>query len=142
MALANFYNDIRRIIQLRLSAKYSDTRIQFSNVPLKPTPLANESWISINILYGSESNRAFVGREVVSRQNGLCQIDIFVPQATGTAYLSTLATKLKKIFSNYEEGDFHVTKVEYREIGFSTDSVWYRGVITIYYVADVKQGVY
>ena len=134
-----FYERLRQLFQIRLASKWTETRVQYDNVKLNPVPSNSETWIALNIFYGSEKNVEF-SKGVTRRQQGFVQVTIYVPVHTGTAVLSNHASKLQAIFSNYCTESLRVRDMDYRVIGVTSDNIWFRGVLTVYYNADVHQG--
>jgi hypothetical protein len=85
------FADTRRAFEARLSANWSTTPIKYEGVPFAETASA---YIALNILDG-EANQVSLGNAPRHRHAGVCIIQIFTPEDTGTqtprAYADTLA---------------------------------------------------
>lgn len=109
MTPTTYRRDIRAIIEQRIAAQWVDeddralTRIAWPMTKLTPTPNGRESWLKVDVLFGSSFHSTVDGNQRGTNRNvGVIQLQVFVPNdGSGSALLDTMAGRAREIFSDY-----------------------------------------
>ncbi len=130
------FADERRAIESRLAANWTTTSIKWENRKFVQPASA---WIALTILSGSGEAVSVGGLNTLHRHAGVIQIDIYVPEFTGTqatrAYADTIDTIFREVqFSAGSSGTITCRVPDYRSLG-ATDG-WHRSVLSIAYKRD------
>ena len=94
------FSDERRAIEERLSSGFSALPIKHENVPFKPP--RNSPYIALTILSGEGLNASIGTDRALLRHAGVIQLDIFVPEDTGTEISRTHGDTLSDLFKNVQ----------------------------------------
>jgi len=95
----------RQLIESYVQDYYTDTSVKYDNIPFdQPT---GEPFISLTILSGTGTNTALGGQRV--RYTGVIQVDIYVPENSGTRAARDIASSLRDLFTNKEITDGSTT---------------------------------
>jgi len=81
-------------VETTLSNGWTETPIQYDNVPFDPPPFG---WISVNLLSAS-SYPETLGQSGKDRLHGYVSMRVFVPRNTGTATAFSYADTLGNLF--------------------------------------------
>lgn len=128
------FNDERAAIEARLQSNLSGTPIEFENVRFtKP----NGSPYVALFIRGGTGNQASIGASRnVHRWPGIIQVDIFVPEDSGTKAAREIADTVSGIFLNESfasgtDGLIRCQTPSYQDFGVTNS--YHRGVLTINY---------
>lgn len=89
------FADERTAIESRFAASwtagaYSSVPVRYENQPWSP-PAPTVAFVALWIIRDDEGNQVFLGRPASGRFTGVIQIDICVPEKTGTATALAMA---------------------------------------------------
>jgi DNA-binding protein len=86
---------IRNLFNVHMQALPGSIRIAWENVPFEPKP--NEVHYRVNFL-PAQTRPAANHRSAMDFENGIYQVDIYVPQSQGTANAGSLAEIIRNHF--------------------------------------------
>lgn len=104
------FQDIRKLIETRLSTKYSDTDISWDNVPYTPNP---ETAFIRPLINEVSANQISMATIPCHRIVGILHILIMVPKNTGTNTARGYGDTLSGIFrnANFDDITFRSPKI-------------------------------
>ena len=131
------FSDERQAIESRLDNGFSAVPIKYENVPFDPPK--GSPYIALTILSGNGINASIGTDRPLLRHAGIIQLDIFVPEDTGTEVARTHADSLDTLFKNVQfsagSSGLITTRVPfYTTLGI--EQGWYRAVLSVAYQRD------
>ena len=127
------FNDERAAIEGRFASGYSNTPIQFEDIPFAQPSTA---WVALTILSGAGINTSIGGTRQVQRFAGIIQIDVYIPEDTGTKPARDIADLVDPIFNNAQfsfgsSGTITTFVPSYQTLG--VENGWYHAVVSVAY---------
>ncbi len=130
------FNDERRAFEVRLADNFTALPIKYENVPF-PQPVTG--WVDI-IIISAGGGRISVGTTVKRhRYVGNVQINIYVPEDTGTAACRAHADTIDAIFRDQQFSDANSGTITCRTPAYVPGDVvngFYFGILSIPYQRD------
>ena len=130
------FDDERRAFEARMSANFSALPIKYENVPFNQ-PVTG--WVAFTIIPVG-GDRITIGTTVKRyRYIGNLQIDIFVPEDTGSAVCRAHADTIESIFRDQQFSAGVSGTITCRTPAYITGGVgggYYRGILNIPYQRD------
>lgn len=98
------FADERRAIETRFSSNYTDTVIKWENLPFDQQTTAH---VALKVLPAGASRPSIGTTKPYHRYTGIIQVDIFVPENTGTDDARGYADTIEAIFrdAQFSAGD-------------------------------------
>lgn len=133
------FQDERVAIEAQFANNWTGTtadRIKWENQKFEQPK--SGSWVALTIRNG-EARQASVNSRPLNRYPGIIQIDVYVPEESGTDTARSLADSAASIFRNvqfsYGSSGTITTRVPYLVTLGVTDG-WHRVVVTVNYQRD------
>lgn len=130
------FDDERRAFEARLSANFTTLPIKYENVPFKQPATA---WVAITVIPAG-GERISIGTTVKRhRYVGNLQIDIFVPEDTGTSAARGYADTIDIIFRDQQFSAGVSGTITCRTPTYISGGVqdgYYRAILNVAYYRD------
>ena len=131
------FADERRAIEARFAAAFTVLPVAYENQ--KFAPPANAAWVALTILPGEGRQVTIGGAGARQRYAGVIQVDVYVPEETGTAtargHADTIETVYRQVqFSAGASGT--ITTATPFIVSRGIEDGWYRLVVSIAYRRD------
>lgn len=135
--MSSGFADERTAIATRLASNWSTTTIQYEGQPfVQPTT----PWISLSILSGAGRQASLGSSQPLHRFVGVIQIDVFVPENTGTntarQYADTLSTIFRRAQFSYGSSGVITCETPSVQPG-PPEAGWNRLIVSTPYRRDV-----
>lgn len=126
-----FFSDTRKALEARLDSLSGKPPIAWENVTFTPTE--NTTFIAPFLLPSPSVLAALNG---LQEDQGIFQVDVYIPLEKGTAALNTLADSISNHFKGQRLTSGSAT-VEIRACSYrfqGREDAWYKGIIEINYL--------
>jgi len=138
------FEDERRAIEGRFAANFTALAIKWEN---QPFDIVNDTaYVALTILTGAGHQASLGGASALQRYAGVIQIDIYVPEDTGTKVAKQHADTIESIFRQVQfsagsSGTIFTRTPSIKTLGTMAgsqraESGWHRTVVSVDYHRD------
>ena len=130
------FADERRAIEARFASNFSALTVKYENQRF--TPPKTEPWVALTILPG-QGRQASIGSAPLNRYPGVIQVDIHVPENSGTQTARTHADTIEAIFRNVQFSAGSSGTISTRTPFITTRGItdgWYTLTVSVNYQRD------
>ena len=126
---------IRRTIEQRIATEFVDVPVYFGNQQTSPPNNAHWLWCGIN--FGDSSYQSLDGLDWV---DGVAQVNVFAPVASGTGTALDLAQRLKGVFNRIRVSGVYFRPANGpRTVAQQAMSAWFQMAVSVAFVAERYQ---
>jgi len=129
--MATTIDDARAAIEARIAAQWANTRIRWPNVHY--TPPDDQSWLSVDILWGDGTVATKNGRNVIV---GVLNLNVFVPAGQGDGALAELCDDARDMINRWSGSGVRFSAPSGPRLSLSADSKWRQGTVTCGFTMD------
>jgi hypothetical protein len=134
------YADIREIIEKYFADNWTETTVDYDNVPFRVP--ARQAWVRLRI-YDNFEDKPVIGQPY-HRLTGFLSFDVFAPLNTGSVQSRQITDSIIALFRNKTingitlpwQSGIQVTRIGQRSDTNSTNDAWYMTNITISFKYD------
>jgi hypothetical protein len=126
---------IRRTIEQRIATEFVDVPVYFGNQ--QTTPPNNAHWLWCGVNFGDGSYQSLDGLDWV---DGVAQVNVFAPVASGTGTALSLAQRLKGLFNRITASGIYFRPANGpRTVNQEATAAWFQMAVSVAFVAEYYQ---
>jgi hypothetical protein len=129
--MATTVDDARATIEARIAGQWANSRIRWPNVHY--TPPSEDSWLSVDILWGDGFLATKNGRNTLI---GVVNLNVFVPVGNGDGTLAELCDDARDMLNRWSGSGVSFDAPSGPRFSTGTDSKWRQGTVSCGFQVD------